>query len=66
MGASVGIDELTALLGREVADLEDDIDVIGGDRRRIGGIGDLADEAAVLAKRRGDELGVWIVCWLLF
>jgi len=30
MGASIGIDELTALLRREVTDLENDIDVIGG------------------------------------
>src|SRR5262249_56596459 len=56
MGASIGIDELTALLRREMTDLENDIDVIGRDRRRIGRIRDLTDEASILAKRRRQSL----------
>ena len=45
-----------APLRREMADLEDGIGCAGRDRRRIGRVGDLRDEAAVLAERRRQPL----------
>ena len=52
----IGFEESAPLVGREVANLEDRCRGAGRDRRGIGGIGDLRDEAAVLAERGGKAL----------
>ena len=56
MRLAVGVEEALALGRRKVADLEDRLDVLRRDRRRISRIGNLGDEAAVLAERLGQPL----------
>ena len=56
MPAFVGFHELFFFGWREVADFENDIDMIGRDWRWIGRIGYLADEAAVLGESCGEAL----------
>src|SRR5258708_20879995 len=52
--ASIGFKESRALGAGQMADFEDDRDVLCRDRHQIGRIGDLGDEGAVLAQRRGE------------
>src|SRR5882724_2056442 len=54
--AVIGFEKLVPLLRREMANLDDGMDVLGRDRRLIGRIGNLGDEAAVLAERFGKTL----------
>src|SRR5260370_23966971 len=49
MRAAIGFEERRPLRRREMAGLEDGVEVLYRDRHRIGRIGDLADEAAILA-----------------
>src|SRR5579859_3275578 len=56
MGTMVELEKVPLVLGREMADLEDRLQMALRDRHRIGGIGDLRDEAAVLAERDGQPL----------
>ena len=56
MGAPVGREEIAPVLRREMADLEDRLEMLRRDRHGIGWIGDLRDEAAVLAERPGQTL----------
>ena len=51
MRARVCAKERVFGLRREMADFEDGIEVLDGDRNRIGRIRNLADEAAVFAHR---------------
>ena len=47
-GPVIGLEKPILFLRRKVADLNDGVDVLGRDRRLIGRVGDLRDEAAVL------------------
>src|SRR5882672_5257607 len=54
MGEAVSLEERLPLLGREMTDLEDGRQVPRGDGHRVDGIGELRDEALVLAELAGD------------
>ena len=54
--AAIGVEEGVPVVRREVADVEDRLDMPRRDRRGIGRVGDLRDEAAVLAERVGEPL----------
>src|SRR6185369_9195093 len=54
MGGLIGGHEGLALLRRQMADAEDRLEMARGHRDGIDRIGDLGDEAAVLAERLGD------------
>src|SRR3982075_877117 len=54
VGEPVSLEEGLPLLGREMADLEDGRQVPRGDGHRVDGIGQLRDEALVLAELAGD------------
>src|SRR5687767_6348418 len=56
MGDAIGSKEARALLGREMADLEDRRQVARRHRRRTGRVDDLRDEALLLAERLRDLL----------
>jgi len=56
MPALVGVHELLFFGWRKVADLKNNVDMIGGDWRWIVRIGYLADEAAVLGESNGKTL----------
>src|SRR6267154_780951 len=52
MRASIGLEERRTLGAGQMADFEDDRDMLRRDRHEIGRIGDLGHEGAVLAQRR--------------
>src|ERR1700727_2698782 len=52
----IGFEKPVPLLRREMADLDDGVNMLGWDRRLIGRVGNLRDEAAVLAERFGQTL----------
>ena len=52
----IGGEETLLLLRREMANLNDRMHMLRGNRRLIGGIGDLRDEAAILAGGLGEAL----------
>src|SRR5436190_4913659 len=56
MGREIEAQKILPLLEREMADLENDIEMGDGYRHRIGGVGDLGDKAAVLAECGGKAL----------
>ena len=56
MGTSIGQQECITLSRREMTDRENRLEMLGRYWRRIDGVGDLGDEAAVLADRRGKAL----------
>ena len=56
MRAVIGFEKPVPFLRREMADLDDGVDMLRRDRRLIGRVGDLRDEAAVLAERFGQTL----------
>src|SRR5690349_5351134 len=56
MGREIEAEKILPLLEREMADLENDIEMGDRYRHRIGRVGDLRDEAAVLAECRGKTL----------
>ena len=49
MGREIKTQKIFPLFQRKVSDLENEVEMGHRDRHRIGGIGDLGDEAAVLA-----------------
>ena len=51
----IGRKEALLLLRREMADLDDGVHMLRGNRRLVGRIGDLGDEAAVLAEGFGER-----------
>ena len=56
MSALEGVEKSSFLRGRKMANLENDFEMRRGNRHGIGGVGDLRDEAAVLAQRGGEPL----------
>src|SRR5215470_5884505 len=56
MRAMIGVEKPLLLLHGEMADLHDRVHVLRGNWRLIGRVGDLGDEAAVLAERLGEPL----------
>src|SRR3977135_662665 len=56
MGPGIGFQKAVPFLRREMADLDDGMNVLSGDRRLIRRVGDLGDEAAILAECFGQTL----------
>src|SRR5713226_7398093 len=56
MGAAVGCHEIFSLRGEKVAALKDALEVICGDRYAVLRVGDLRNEAAILAQPFGQTL----------
>src|SRR5229473_2909618 len=56
MCAAIGFEEMLLLLRREVADLENGVEVDRRNRNSIGRVRDLRDEAAILLERGGGAL----------